>query len=55
MVVVIASTSAAQWLMNAINNHITYRVGYGHRDEGLSTIWNPFPRRHIDSHQYGIF
>ncbi len=43
MVVVIASTSAAQWLMNAINNHITYRGGHGHQDEGFQPSGIPSP------------
>ncbi len=52
MVVVIASTSAAQWLMNAINNHITYRVAMDIRTRAFNHL-ESLPLRYIDSHQYG--
>ena len=52
MAAVIVATSAAQWLMNAINNHITYQVAMDIRTRAFNHL-ESLPLRYIDSHQYG--
>ncbi len=48
----IALTSIAQWLMNVINNHITYNVIKDVREEAFANIQR-LPLKFIDSHSYG--
>ena len=48
----IAVTSIAQWLMNVVNNHITYNVVKDIREEAFSHI-QELPLKYIDSHSYG--
>lgn len=50
--VVIALTCVAQWLMNIINNHITYGVVKDIRAAAFSHI-QQLPLSYIDSHSYG--
>ena len=38
MGLVIAVAALSQWVMSLINNRITYRVGAGHPQQGLSEI-----------------
>lgn len=52
MIVVIAVTAGAQWLMNIINNHITYRVSMDIRNKAFSHL-ETLPLKYVDSHQYG--
>jgi ATP-binding cassette subfamily B protein len=51
-VVVVAVTVAAQWLMNIINNHITYNVVKDIRIEAFNHL-EELPLSYIDSHQHG--
>ena len=48
----IAVTSIAQWLMNVVNNHITYNVVKDIREEAFSHI-QELPLKYIYSHSYG--
>ena len=50
--VVIAVTVVAQWLMNIINNHITYSVVRDIRIEAFNRL-SDLPLSYIDSHQHG--
>lgn len=50
--VVIAVTALAQWLMNHINNQITYRVVKDIRTKAFNHL-EVLPLKYIDSHQYG--
>ena len=51
MIITIPLTALAQWLMNVINNHITYRVVKDMRIRALkNTEASP---KYVDSHQYG--
>lgn len=52
MAAVIFLTALAQWLMNAINNHITYQVVQDIRTRAFDHL-QELPLRFIDSHQYG--
>ncbi len=52
MAAVILITALAQWLMNVINNHITYRVVKDMRIRAFEKI-QELPLRYVDSHQYG--
>lgn len=52
MAAVIFFTALAQWLMNAINNHITYQVVQDIRARAFDHL-QELPLRFIDSHQYG--
>lgn len=45
-------TALAQWLMNIINNHITYQVVQDIRTKAFRHI-ERLPLKYIDSHQYG--
>lgn len=48
----IAVTAIMQWLMNIINNHITYNVIKDVREEAFKNIQR-LPLKYIDSHSYG--
>ena len=50
--VIIAITASAQWLMNHINNQITYRVVKDIRTKAFNHL-EVLPLSYIDSHQYG--
>lgn len=52
MAAVIIATAASQWLMNAINNHITYRVAMDIRKRAFNHL-ESLPFKYLDSHQYG--
>ena len=52
MAVVILLTAAAQWVMNACNNKITYNVVRDIRKEAFDRIEH-LPLSYIDSHSYG--
>ena len=52
MAVAILITALAQWLMNVINNHITYRVVKDMRIRAFEKI-QELPLKYVDSHQYG--
>ena len=52
MVAVIAGTAVFQWLMNIINNHITYHVVQDIRREAFEKL-ERLPLRYVDSHSYG--
>lgn len=49
---VIGITALAQWVMNHINNQITYRVVKDIRTKAFNHLEN-LPLSYIDSHQYG--
>ncbi len=50
--VCVAVTAVAQWLMNIINNKITYNVVKDIREEAFANIQR-LPLKYIDSHSYG--
>ena len=52
MVAVLVATAVFQWLMNIINNHITYHVVQDIRREALEKLEN-LPLKYVDSHSYG--
>ena len=52
MIVVIVATAVFQWLMNVINNHITYHVVQDIRKEAFEKL-ERLPLKYIDSHSYG--
>ena len=52
VVIVVAITALAQWLMNVINNKITYHVIRDMRDQAFRKI-QVLPLKYIDSHPYG--
>ena len=52
MAVIIILTAAAQWVMNACNNKITYNVIRDIRKEAFERIEH-LPLKYIDSHSYG--
>lgn len=52
MTLVIAVTAAAQWVMNAINNHITCRVAMDVREKAFRRL-EILPLKYIDGHPYG--
>ena len=52
IVAVIAVTALAQWLMNHINNQITYHVVKDIRTKAFNHL-EVLPLKYIDSHQYG--
>ena len=52
MAVVIIVTAAAQWIMNACNNKITYNIIRDIRKEAFEKI-EKLPLKYIDSHSYG--
>ena len=49
---IIIITSAAQWLMNLCNNHITYRVVKDVRTKAFAKL-QKLPLKYVDSHAYG--
>jgi ATP-binding cassette subfamily B protein len=51
-IIVVAITVVAQWLMNIINNHITYNVVKDIRIEAFNHL-EELPLSYIDSHQHG--
>ena len=52
MVAVIVATSVFQWLMNIINNHITYHVVQYIRKEAFEKL-EKLPLRYVDGRSYG--
>lgn len=52
MIITIFLTALAQWLMNVINNHITYRMVKDMRIRAFEKI-QKLPLKYVDSHQYG--
>lgn len=52
MVVVIAITAVAQWLMNVCNNKVTYRVVQDIRSEAFAKL-ERLPLKYLDAHSYG--
>lgn len=52
MIAVIVITAIFQWLMNIINNHITYHVVQDIRKEAFEKL-EKLPLKYIDSHSYG--
>lgn len=52
MVVVIAITAVAQWLMNVCNNKVTYRVVQDIRAEAFAKL-ECLPLKYLDAHSYG--
>ncbi len=52
MIVVIVATAVFQWLMNVINNHITYCVVQDIRKEAFEKL-ERLPLKYVDSHSYG--
>ncbi len=50
--IIVAATSLLQWLMNTINNKITYNVVRDVRDEAFKKI-EILPLKYIDSHAHG--
>ena len=52
MIIVIVATAVFQWLMNVINNHITYHVVQDIRKEAFEKL-EKLPLKYIDSHSYG--
>ena len=52
MLIVIVSTALFQWLMNIINNHITYHVVQDIRKEAFEKL-ESLPLKYVDGHSYG--
>lgn len=52
MVAVLVATAVFQWLMNIINNHITYHVVQDIRREAFEKL-EKLPLKYVDSHSYG--
>ena len=52
MVAVVLGTSIFQWLMNIINNHITYHVVQDIRREAFAKL-EKLPLKYVDSRSYG--
>ena len=52
MLAVILATAVFQWLMNAINNHITYHVVQDIRKEAFEKL-EKLPLKYVDSRSYG--
>ena len=52
MAVVVLITALCQWVMNAINNRITFQVSRDVRDDAFSKL-QILPFEYIDSHQHG--
>ena len=52
MLIVIAATALFQWLMNIINNHITYHVVQDIRKEAFEKL-ESLPLKYVDGHSYG--
>ena len=52
MLIVILATAVFQWLMNVINNHITYHVVQDIRKEAFEKL-EKLPLKYVDSRSYG--
>ncbi len=52
IVLVVVATAAAQWLMNHINNQITYHVVKDIRTKAFNHL-ETLPLKYVDTHQYG--
>ncbi len=52
MVILIGLTAIVQWIMNTINNYITYHVVWDIRQEAFGKL-EKLPLKYIDSHSYG--
>ncbi|MBP3489329.1 MAG: ABC transporter ATP-binding protein [Roseburia sp.] len=52
MVIIILLTAAAQWIMNACNNKITYNVIRDIRTEAFEKL-ERLPLKYLDAHSYG--
>lgn len=52
MIIVIVATAVFQWLMNVINNHITYCVVQDIRKEAFEKL-EKLPLKYVDTHSYG--
>lgn len=52
MAVIIMITAVAQWIMNACNNKMTYRIVQDIRNEAFRKI-EQLPLKYIDGHSYG--
>ncbi len=52
MIVVIIATAIFQWLMNIVNNHITYHVVQDIRKEAFEKL-ERLPLKYVDSRSYG--
>ncbi len=52
IVLIVAATAAAQWIMNTVNNRITYGVVRDLRDEAFSHI-QKLPLSYLDAHPTG--
>lgn len=52
MIVVIAVTAAAQWIMNVLNNKMTYNIVRDVRKDAFDKI-EILPLKYIDAHSYG--
>lgn len=52
LLIVIAIAAAAQWIMNILNNNITYRVVNDIRTKAFNHL-ESLPLRYVDSRQYG--
>ena len=52
MLIVIVATALCQWLMNVINNHITYHVVQDIRKEAFEKL-ESLPLKYVDGHSYG--
>ena len=52
MLIVILATAVFQWLMNVINNHITYHVVQDIRKEAFEKL-ERLPLKYVDSRSYG--
>ena len=52
MLIVIVATALFQWLMNIINNHITYHVVQDIRKEAFEKL-ESLPLKYVDGHSYG--
>lgn len=52
MIIVIVATAVFQWLMNVINNHITYHVVQDIRKEAFEKL-ERLPLKYVDNHSYG--
>ncbi|MBE5881529.1 MAG: ABC transporter ATP-binding protein [Lachnospiraceae bacterium] len=52
VVIVVAITAFLQWLMNVINNHVTYHVVRDIRKEAFDKL-QILPLKYVDAHSYG--
>lgn len=52
MIIIILITSAAQWMMNVCNNHITYHVVQDMRRDAFAKI-EILPLKYLDAHSHG--